>query len=64
MFIKEIDTNKNCYQITKTIKQMAKSMDAKVIAEFVHSKEVLDIIHDLEIEYSQGYYFGAPRESL
>lgn len=62
-FIKNIDTNENCYKIAKTIKHMADSLNAKVIAEFVCNESVYNKIMELGIEYSQGYYFGKPLES-
>ena len=36
----------------------------KTIAEYVSSKEIFDIVVDLGIDYSQGYYFGVPQESI
>lgn len=39
-------------------------MSAKAIAEFVHSKDVQTIVEELDIEYSQGYYFGKPKAFL
>ena len=59
-FIKNIDTNEKSYNIAKTITEFAKSIGAKVIAEYVHSKEVLDKVNELGIEYTQGYYFAEP----
>ncbi len=59
-FIKDINTNKNCYQIAKTITTMAKNLGAKVIAEFVCDKSVYERVLELDIDYSQGYYFGKP----
>lgn len=63
VFIKEITTNQNSYRITKAIKSLANSLEAKVIAEFVHSQEVLDAVKELDIEYSQGYFFSTPIKS-
>ncbi len=63
-FIKNICTNKNCFQIAKTIKQLAENLDAKVIAEFVHSQEVYNTLKELDIEFSQGYFFGVPKEKV
>jgi len=60
VFIKEITTNQNSYRITKAIKSLADSLEAKVVAEFVHSKEVYDAVKMLGIEYSQGYFFSTP----
>jgi len=34
------------------------------VAEFVHSKEVFDILKDLGVDGFQGYYLGEPLETL
>lgn len=60
LFIKNIHTDINSYKIVSSINDFAKSVNAKVIAEFVHSKEVHDKVVELGIEYSQGYYFSPP----
>lgn len=63
-FIKNIASNPKSFSVVKTINDFSKSIGAKVIAEFVHSKEVQDIVHTLGIEYSQGYYFSQPKAEL
>ena len=63
-FIKNLDTNKKSYNIVKTISDFTKSIGAKAIAEYVHSKEIQEIVLTLGIEYSQGYYFSKPLKSL
>ncbi|WP_297484164.1 EAL domain-containing protein [Sulfurimonas sp.] len=63
-FIKNIYNNPKSYMIAKTISEFGKSIGAKIIAEYVHSKEVQDIVIDLDIEYSQGYYFSPPQKTL
>lgn len=63
-FIKNIDKDKKSYAIAKSITDFAKSIDAKVIAEFVHSKEVQKVIKELGIDYSQGYLFSEPNEKI
>jgi len=30
-------------------------------AEFVENKAIFDIVRDLGVDYSQGYYFGKPK---
>jgi diguanylate cyclase (GGDEF)-like protein len=59
-FIKNIDTDMKSYNVAKTITEFAKSIGAQVVAEFVHSQEVYDVVCSLEIDYSQGYYFSKP----
>jgi c-di-GMP phosphodiesterase len=61
-FIKNIDTCKQSLIITELILTFAKKQNIKTIAEFVHSKNVLDKISQLGIDYSQGYYLGEPKE--
>jgi len=60
-FIKNILTDEKCLIIVEAIILIAKRSKIKVIAEFVHSKEVQEKIESLGIEYSQGYYFSEPR---
>lgn len=59
-YIKNIDKDKKSYEITKAIVNFAKSMQIYTVAEFVHSQEVQKIVQELEIDYSQGYYFSEP----
>ncbi|MCX6075069.1 MAG: EAL domain-containing protein [Campylobacterales bacterium] len=60
-FIKFIDTDENSYKIAQSITNFAKSIGAKVIAEFVHSRAVYEKVLELDIDYTQGYYFGEPK---
>jgi len=63
-FVKNVANDEKSYSIVKSISEFSKSIGAKVIAEYVHSKEVQDIIESLDIEYSQGYYFSEPKREL
>ncbi len=58
--IKNIDKNKNSYILVKSIMTLAKSLEVKTIAEFIHSKEVFEITRDLGVDYFQGFYFSPP----
>ncbi len=59
-YIKDINTNKKSYEITRAIVYFAKNANIPVIAEFVHNEEIQRIIKRLGIDYSQGYYFSQP----
>ena len=43
---------------------IAKEMGIKTIAEFIESKEVLDELKELKVDYAQGYYTGKPAENF
>lgn len=62
--IKELDTNKDRYDIVKSIVDFAKVKNIKLVAEFVSSKEIYDKIKLLNIDYCQGYYFGEPKPTI
>ncbi len=64
VFIKDIDKNENSKKISEAIKMFSTAIGAKVIAEFVSSKEVFDVVKEMDIDYSQGYYFSEPSKEL
>jgi PAS domain S-box-containing protein/diguanylate cyclase (GGDEF)-like protein len=61
-YIKDIDTNPKSYEITRAIAYFAKNANIPCIAEFVHNASIQKIIDDLEIEFSQGFYFSEPNK--
>lgn len=62
--IKNIDKDKDSYELVKYISLFAKSIGIKTVAEFVHSKDIYDILYALEIDEFQGYYLGFPEKEL
>jgi len=62
--IRNINQDRNAYQIVKTIIAFANNLDMKIIAEFVHSQEIYEICKALGVDEFQGYYFGEPKGEL
>ena len=62
--VKNIDTDHNARMIIETIVIFAKKLGKKTIAEFVSSKEIYDIVKELGIDYTQGYYLGEPKPNI
>ncbi|MEA2111275.1 MAG: EAL domain-containing protein [Campylobacterota bacterium] len=62
--IKDIDTNKESYIITKTISNFSKELNIEVIAEYIHSKEVHEKAKELNIVGFQGFYLGEPKQEI
>ncbi len=60
--IKNIQTNNVSLSIVKSIVTFAKEQNLKIVAEYVENKEIFDILKDLGVDYSQGYFFGKPVE--
>ena len=60
--IKNIHTNSDSLTIVKSIITMAKELNSKTIAEYVHNIEVYDILKALDVDYMQGFYLSIPQK--
>jgi len=63
-FVKNIIEDKQSQIIVEAIVDVCHKSNIKVIAEYVHSKDVLDKIVSMGIDYSQGFYLGQPKADL
>ena len=63
-FIRDMADNPANFNIAKTISQFAKNIGASVVAEWVHSGEILQKVKDLGILFSQGFYIGPPADVI
>lgn len=59
--IKNIATNSYSRNIVETIQEFANRQNIKTVAEFVDSKEIFEIVNEVGIDYTQGYYIGEPK---
>ena len=59
--IKNIVSDTNAKIVVSTIVEFAKKLGIKTIAEFVENEAIFQVMQELEIDYSQGYYFQAPK---
>lgn len=62
--IQNSDTDKNSQIIAKTIVEFSRKLGIKTVAEFVHSKEILETVKSFGVDYSQGYFIGEPSREL
>ena len=58
--IKNINKDKNSYELVKSIVEFCKALNIKTVAEFIHSKEVFDITYEIGVDEFQGFYLGEP----
>lgn len=63
LFVKDLPDNEEDAVITKTIIALAKSLNLKVIAEGVETKEQKDFLIENGCENIQGYYYAKPMEA-
>jgi EAL domain-containing protein (putative c-di-GMP-specific phosphodiesterase class I)/GGDEF domain-containing protein len=62
--IKNINSDKNSYEMVKSIIDFSKALNIKTIAEFVHSQEVFDLLIELGVEEFQGFYLAEPLPNI
>ncbi len=62
--IKNIDTNELNKKIVKTIKTFADSIGLKTVAEFVSNEKIFNIVNEIGIDYTQGYFIDEPKAEL
>ncbi len=58
--VKNIATDKYSLNVVETIIGFAKKQNIEIIAEFVENEDIFNILNELGVDYSQGYYFGKP----
>jgi diguanylate cyclase (GGDEF)-like protein len=63
-FIRDLDSNPKHRIITESIVEFANKMNIPTVAEFVHSKEIFDIVSKMGISYAQGFHLGKPLLNL
>lgn len=59
-FICHLDTNTEDRIFVKAAVEMAHAMGKRVIAEFVESQAILDVLCELGVDFAQGYFIGRP----
>ena len=59
--VKNIAKDTYSRNVVETIVTFAKKQKIITIAEFVENEEIFNILYDLGVDYSQGYYFGEPK---
>ncbi len=62
--IKNIHEDKKSFIIVKTIINFAQELGIDTVVEFVHNKEVLEKIKELDVTGYQGYFIAEPMENI
>ncbi|TCK05341.1 EAL domain-containing protein [Phorcysia thermohydrogeniphila] len=58
--IKRLPEDRGARALTEAIVSFSKELGIKTVAEFVSSGEIFELVKEIGIDYSQGYYFGKP----
>ncbi|QKJ22554.1 bifunctional diguanylate cyclase/phosphodiesterase [Poseidonibacter lekithochrous] len=58
--IRDIDTNENLHLTVSTIVSFAQKLGIEIVAEFVHSEQIHEMVKELGITHSQGFFLHKP----
>lgn len=64
IFIKDLPENPKHRIIAEAIVGFAKKMNLDVVAEFVHSEEVMEMISNMGVAQAQGFYLAEPSADI
>ena len=56
--VKELLKNQRCREIISSIIYLSQSLDFSIMAEFVETKEQLELLHELGCDQYQGWYYS------
>lgn len=59
-FVRFIQQREEDQKLVRSITEMGHSLGKKIIAEGVENREALDILHEIGVEYIQGYLLSRP----
>ena len=62
--VKDIDTDVRAYTLVEAIVQFSHKLGIKVIAEYVHSAVIFNMLKELDVDEYQGFYFSEPLEQI
>jgi len=63
-FITNLTSDPVDQTLVKSMIEIAKTLNKKIIAEFVENKEILDLLIQYGADYAQGYFIGKPLPEL
>lgn len=63
-FIKDINEKQENIYLVKSIINMAKAFNTKIVAEFVENQNILKTLNNLGVDFAQGYFFDKPKENI
>ena len=62
--IKDIDTDEKAHTLVEAIVQFSHKLGIKIIAEYVHSEVIFEMLKKLDVDEYQGFYFSEPLEEI
>ena len=62
--VKNIDTDSRTFTLVEAIVEFSHKLGIKVIAEYVHSEVIFNMLKKLDVDEYQGFYFSQPLDKI
>lgn len=62
--IKQIERDESAKELVLSIVGFAKKSNMKIIAEFVSSEKIANLLKEIGVDYAQGFYYGKPERNF
>jgi diguanylate cyclase (GGDEF)-like protein len=59
-FVRNIVTDNFDFALVRSITEMGHFLNKKIVAEFVSSPEILEVVSSIGVDYAQGFHIGRP----
>lgn len=59
-FVRNVLNSKIDHALVKNLSHLCQDLGILMVAEFIESKEIMEAIQDMGVDYAQGYYLGLP----
>lgn len=63
-FVRNVLNSKIDHSLVKNLSHLCQDLGILMIAEFIESKEIMETIQDMGVDYAQGFYLGLPVSNM
>lgn len=63
-FVQDIDTNAQNRAFVRMFSELAKELEIEVVAEWVETEQVAQVLSSMDVAYYQGYHYGKASKDL
>ncbi|HZW26400.1 MAG TPA: bifunctional diguanylate cyclase/phosphodiesterase [Gallionella sp.] len=63
-FVRNILNSKIDYALVNNLSRLCQDLNILMVAEFIESKEIMEAIQAMGVDYAQGYYLGLPASGM
>ena len=63
-FVRNILNSKVDFALVRNLSRLCQDLGILMVAEFIESKEIMEAVQSMGIEYAQGYHLGTPKARM